>query len=79
MAKNGFVSAMDNLPWILKIILCLPVLDIVWGVYRIVKGVSTNKVLTWVFGILWIIPGCAICWIVDLVCTIIFRKPRVFA
>lgn len=79
MAKNGFVAAMDSLPWIVKLILCIPVLDIVWGVYRIVKGLSTKNVLMWVFGILWIIPGSVICWIIDLVCTIINKKPTVLA
>ena len=43
MAKNGFVSAMDNLPWIVKLILCIPALNIVWAIYRIVKGVTQNK------------------------------------
>ena len=79
MAKNGFISAMDNLPWIVKIILCIPVLDIVWAVYRIVKGATEKNILTLVFGILWIIPGSVICWIIDLVTTIIFKKPTVFA
>lgn len=79
MAKNGFISAMDSLPWIVKIILCIPVLDIVWAVYRIVKGATEKKTLTLVFGILWIIPGSVICWIIDLVTTIIFKKPTVFA
>lgn len=79
MAKNGFISAMDNLPWIVKIILCIPVLDIVWAVYRIVKGASEKKTLTLVFGILWIIPGSVICWIIDLVTTILFKRPTVFA
>ena len=79
MAKNGFISAMDNLPWIVKIILCIPVLDIVWAVYRIVKGATEKNILTLVFGILWIIPGSVICWIIELVTTIIFKIPTVFA
>lgn len=76
---KDFISAMDKLPWILKLILCLPGLDIVWAVYRIVKGVSTKKVLTLVFGILWIIPGVAIGWIIDLICTLFFSRPVLFA
>lgn len=76
---KDFISAMDKLPWILKLILCLPGLDIVWAVYRIVKGVSTKKVLTLVFGILWIIPGVAIGWLIDLICTLFFSRPVLFA
>lgn len=79
MAKNGFTSAMDNLPWIVKLLLCLPVLDIAWAIYRIIKGASQQKTLTLVFGILWIIPGSVICWVIDLVSTLIFKKPVVFA
>lgn len=77
--KNGLVAAMDNLPWIVKLILCIPILNIVWAVYRIVKGISTNNVLMIVFGILWIIPGSVICWLVDLISTICFGRPKFFA
>ena len=77
--KNGLVAALDGLPWIVKLILCIPCLDIVWAVYRIVKGLSTNNMLTLIFGILWIFPGAVICWVVDLVCVIIYGQPKVFA
>ena len=77
--KNGFVSAMDSLPFILKLILCIPALDIVWAIYRLVKGVSTNNVLMIVFGILWIVPGIAIGWLVGLISTILFGRPKFFA
>lgn len=76
--KNGFVAAMDNLPWIVKLILCLPVLDIIWAIYRIIKGATAGKVLTLVFGILWIIPGSVICWLLDLICTIFMGRPKFF-
>ena len=75
MAKNGMIAWFDDLPWIVKIIFCIPMLDIVWAVYRIVKGVTEGTVLLIVLGILWIIPGGAICWVVDLVTTILFRRP----
>ncbi len=77
--KNGFVAAMDNLPWIVKLILCIPVLDIVWAIYRIVKGAAEGKALTILVGVLWIIPGSVICWLVDLISTIIFGRPKFFA
>ena len=75
MAKNGMIAWFDDLPWIVKIIFCIPMLDVVWAVYRIVKGVTEGNVLLIVLGILWIIPGGAICWVVDLVTTILFRRP----
>lgn len=74
----GFIKAMDNLPWIAKLILCIPALNIVWAIYRIVKGVvKKNGVLTLV-GILWIIPGAAFLWLIDLITTIINGKPTIF-
>lgn len=39
------VDTLNGLPLILKIILCIPALDIVWGVARICKGISDKSVL----------------------------------
>lgn len=73
--KTGFVEAIDNLPFILKILFCIPCLDIIWAIYRIIKGVETGSALLIVVGILWIIPGGMICWIADLI-TVILSKER---
>lgn len=73
------IKSFDNLPWIVKLLLCLPGLDIAWAVYRIVKGASEKKTATLVAGILWIVPGSIICWVVDLICTICYKKPTLFA
>ena len=75
---KDFIKAMDDLPLILKIILALPALDIVWGIYRIVKGVACKNVVTLIFGILWIIPGSVICWILDIV-TLLLNNKLLFA
>lgn len=50
---KDFVKAMDELPLVLKVILALPALDIVWAIYRIVKGVAYDNVVTLIAGILW--------------------------
>ena len=76
---KGFVKWMDNAPLWLKLIFCLPVIDIIWAVYRIVKGAAYGKILTLIAGILWIILGSFILWLVDLICIIIWRKPMLFA
>ena len=73
------IKSFDNLPWIAKLILCLPVLDLVWAIYRIIKGATEKKTVTLVAGILWIVPGSIICWVVDLICTICYKKPTLFA
>ena len=72
---DNFIKSYDELPQIAKIIFALPFLDIIWAIYRIVKGVNTNNVLMIIVGILWIIPGSVVCWILDLVFTIMDKQP----
>lgn len=73
------IKSFDNLPWIAKLILCLPVLNLAWAIYRIVKGVQEKNTAILVAGILWIIPGSVVCWVVDLICTICYKRPTLFA
>lgn len=76
---KDLVKSFDNLPWAIKLILCLPVLNIAWAIYRIIKGADTKNTLMLVVGILWIFFGATVLWIVDLVCTIISKRPTVLA
>lgn len=76
---KDIVKAFDNLPWIAKIILCLPVLNIAWAIYRICKGSATKNVLMLVVGIFWIFLGSTVLWLVDLICTLVWKKPTVIA
>jgi hypothetical protein len=63
-----YVKLIDGLPWILRLILALPGIDgIVYGIYRIAKG----RLLV---GILWIVLGFAILWIIDLISVLINKK-----
>ena len=75
----GFVKWLDKSPLWVKIIFALPGFDIIWAIYRIVKGASTGKLPTLVAGILWILLGWAILWVVDLVSVILYKKPKLFA
>jgi hypothetical protein len=43
---KDLVRAFDNLPWIFKLILCLPVIDgIAWGIYRLQKVLIETIIL----------------------------------
>jgi len=75
----GFVKAVDGLPWILKLILALPGLDIIYGIYRLVKGVAKKDLVLTVVGILWIVLGWGILWIIDIVTVLLNKKITVFA
>lgn len=70
-----FVEWMDASPYIVKIICCLPGLNIIWAIYRIVKGVEYQNNGLLIIGILWIVLGWNILWIIDLVTTLLMGKP----
>ncbi|MFA6692218.1 MAG: hypothetical protein WCR73_00520 [Acholeplasmataceae bacterium] len=75
-----FVKAMDGLPWIVKIILALPGIDgFAWGIYRLVKGISSNNMTLIIAGIVWILVGWAILWILDLFTLITQKNVTIFA
>ncbi len=70
---KSIVRFFDNLPLIVKIIFALPILDgLCWGIYRIAKG----HVLA---GILWILFGMVIMWVVDIICLILYKRVTIFA
>lgn len=68
---KDLIKLVNDLPWIVKVILCIPALDIVWAIYRIIKGIVEKNGVKVVIGIIWIIGACSITWIFDLVTTIL--------
>ncbi len=63
-----YVSFIDGLPLILRLILAFPGLDgIVYGIYRIAKGRI-------IIGLLWIFLGFAILWIIDIITILLNGK-----
>ena len=75
---KDLISAFDKLPKIAKFILALPGLDIVWAIYRIVKGVVYKNFTTLIAGLVWLFAGWAILWVIDLV-TIGMKETLLFA
>ena len=76
---KGFVKWMDEAPLWLKIVFALPVIDIIWAIYRIVKGIAYGKMSRVIVGILWIILGWIALWLIDIICICIFKEPKVCA
>ena len=68
---KDIIKLFEDLPLIAKIILCIPVLDIVWSVYKIIRSLDKKDVLGIVLGVLTIFPGAFFIWIVDLVTVIL--------
>lgn len=73
---KDIIKAIDELPFIAKVILCIPALDIVWAIYRIMKGLDKKDNFMLVVGIIWIIGGCTVTWIFDLITTILYKHPK---
>ncbi len=71
---KGFVKAMDNLPKLVKIILALPVLDIVWAVYRLCRSISKHSTLGIVLAIIMIIVCPVLFWLVDIITIILSNR-----
>lgn len=68
------IQLIDDLPMVAKLVLCIPILDIVWSVYRLSRSIVANNVLGIVVGILLIVPGATFVWLIDLVCLLINGK-----
>ena len=68
------IKALDNLPWLVKLILCLPALDIVWCISRVCRSLVKENLVGIILGILTIIPGAAFVWIVDILCVLLNKK-----
>ena len=67
----GYCKFMDDLPYVVKIICALPFLDVLWAIYRIVKGVCKKHIVTLVAGLIWLFVGTTVTWILDLIFTIL--------
>ncbi len=61
------IKALDKLPKWAKIILALPVLDIIWNIYRLIKSVKKDNVLGIVLAVVLIVIGIAFMWLVDII------------
>ena len=72
---NDFIKAMEKLPFIVKLILCIPVLDIIWSIWKLCKGIKSGNIVMIILGILTIIPGAAIMWLLDIVCVLLSGRP----
>lgn len=68
------IKAFDDLPQIVKIILCIPALDIVWSIYKICRSIEKNNVAGIILGVLTIIPGAFFIWIIDIITVILNNR-----
>lgn len=70
---SSFIKWMDDQPRIIKILFCLPIIDIIWGVYRIGGAIIKRDPLRLVLAIIWVLIAGFIGWVLDLVAIIGFN------
>jgi hypothetical protein len=67
----GFIKWMNGRSRLVKILFCLPIIDIIWGVYRLLGAILNKNVLHIVLAVVWIVFAGFVGWVLDLVCIII--------
>ncbi|MGI6781503.1 MAG: hypothetical protein ACOX56_01505 [Acholeplasmataceae bacterium] len=70
----GFVKWMDNNPKWLKVVLALPVVDVLWVVYRLIKSINDKNVLGIVLAVLLIVIGLPWLWLLDIITLLLLDK-----
>ena len=63
---NDLLITVDEFPLLLKLIFCIPCINVFYGICRIVKGAVKNDVVWIVLAVLTVFPGAFFIWILDL-------------
>ena len=71
---KSLVKSFDKLPKLVKFILALPVLDIVWAIYRLCRSASKGNVLGVILAIVMLAVCPAIFWLVDIITILLTNK-----
>ncbi len=70
---QDLIKKVNDLPLIVKLLLCIPVVEIFYSVCRVINQLTKGSIniLYLVLAILTIFPGAAFMWVVDLVCVLL--------
>ncbi len=73
---QDLIKKVNDLPLIAKVLLCIPVVEIFYGICRILNQATKNpiNVLNLVLAILTVIPGAFFMWIVDLIWVLLYNR-----
>ncbi len=71
---ENVIKTFDNFSKIIKIILALPVLDIIWAVYRLIKSYEKKNTIGIILALILIIIGIPFLWLIDMISIIIDNK-----
>lgn len=65
---RDLIKAIDNLPKLVKLILAIPMLDIVWVVYRLLRSLDKKNTLGIVVAVVLLFVGIPFLWLIDIIC-----------
>lgn len=71
---QDLIKQVNSLPLIVKVLLCIPAVEIFYGICRIINQATKQPIdaLYLVLAILTVFPGAFFMWIVDLVCVLMY-------
>lgn len=64
---NDLIKTVNNLPLIAKLLLCIPCVELFYGICRIINGAVKNDVVWIILAILTVFPGAFFMWILDII------------
>ena len=68
---DSLIKAIDTLPKIVKLILCIPAIAIVWMIYRVCRSLQKNNMIGVILAVVLIFVGVPFMWLIDLVCILL--------
>lgn len=71
---NSIVKSFDSLPKIIKFIFALPVIDIIWAIYRLIRSIAKKSVIATVLAVIMLVVCPILFWIVDMITILLFNK-----
>ena len=63
---DSLIKAVDNLPKIVKLLLCIPAIAIFWMIYRLCRSLVKKNIVGIILSIVLIFVGIPFMWLVDL-------------
>ncbi len=70
---HKFLDWMNERPRLVKILFCLPIIDIIWAFYRIAGALANKNFWHFVLALIWVIFGSFVGWILDLIWILLFN------
>ena len=68
---KALIDAMAGLPKLVKLILCIPALDIIWTIYRLCRSIEKKNIVGIVLAVVLLIVGIPFVWLIDLICVLV--------